>query len=158
MAAPLVIVGCLSKFHEGTSSTPVQRGVLMTWLASGQIFGILMAVLMRDRNNFSENFVKAPAFTDSADRKALITDELLQRLDINADQESRRKFESMVSLFELTNFAAMKPVVSLVRAFPEITALYLYMANAVVYGICGIWGFVIVGQMLLDYGNCIRVY
>lgn len=153
MAAPLVIVGCLSKFHNGTSSNILQRYVMMMWLVSGQIFGAFLAGYQGDRGSQVRSW-----FVNSAARKILITDELLQRLDINADQETRRKFESMVSRFELKKFAAMKPVVFLTRAFPEFQALSAYMYFAIVYNICGVAGFVIVGQMLLDYGDCIRIY
>lgn len=153
MAAPLVIVGCLSKFHNGTSSTGLQRYVLMVWLVLGQLLGPILAEWQKERGSTEMDWA-----TYSADREALITDELLRRLDINADQESRRKFDAVVSRLELRKFAAMKPVVFLSRAFPEFQALSLYMYFAIAYNICSIWGFVIVGQMLLDYGDCIRIY
>ena len=124
----------------------------MTWLVSGQIFGIVMATLMRDRS-MSDTIMRDFRSGNSAKRKALITDQLLQRLGIDTNQDSRRKLESLVPSDPTPGF-----LIFLMKTFPEFVALYVYMVNALVYGVCGLWGFVIVGQMLLNYGNCIRVY
>lgn len=158
MAAPIVIVGSLSKFSKGNSSTVVQRAVLMTWLTSGQIFGLFMALAMQSRSEVSEGIAKDPLLASGAEYKDLVTDELLQRLDINAEPEWRNKFRPSVFVFNLIKMTTLWPLILLARVPPEIGALSIYATNALVYGVTALSGFVIVGQMLLDYGNCIRVY
>lgn len=41
---------------------------------------------------------------------------------------------------------------------PATGAFFIDLFIALFIGVAANWGFVIVGQMLLDYGNCIRVY
>jgi hypothetical protein len=142
MAAPLVIVGSLSMFRKGNSSTVVQRAVLMTWLGSGQICGLLLAWAMQSGSDVSAALARDPSLTSTAQYKALVTDELLQRLNINADPEWRNQFQPSHFVCELPT---LWPLMLLARAPPEIGAFLIYVFNALVYGVSAFWGFVIVG-------------
>lgn len=148
LIAPLAIVGGISRFHVG-NSTPVQRGVLMTWLSIGQIFGALYALfIISEQDN--------PVFMSREISGALLAN---FGLDTTRDTYSWWKLSNWPAEILRLPYAIRIWGAALVNARgPEANFVVFDGLYALIYGIPAIWGFVIVAQMLSEYGNCIRVY
>lgn len=130
----------------------------MTWLAAGQVFGLFLAFVMHQRGEIPTHMMEDPK--DRLQELNLLTDELLRRLDIITDNETRSRFQTVISGLHTYRSLLLWPIWLMARSSAKtiVYTFFIYTGNALIYGITAIWGFVIVGQMLLDYGNCIRVY
>ena len=160
VAAPVAIVGALSWFDAGTSSTSTQRRVLMAWLGTGQLCGLIMAVAILGSDAASQ--VEPLNIWSAFSSRGLATPELLRRLDIEDNANTTLYLIEMIRLPVKTAiyclFWPYRGISLLLLQLPEAGELVLFIATASVYGFPAIWGFIIVIQMLKNYGNCIRVY
>lgn len=130
----------------------------MIWLGMGQGFGLMMAIaiLHSEYADAANTFLH---FWSPKSRKHLITPELLQRLGINGTTEASRWFHFLKSAVKVYGLLWYWPYALICRFFDEEDASKATLLfSSLVYGTPAIWGFVIIINMLRDYGNCIRVY
>ncbi|KAH7200587.1 hypothetical protein BKA60DRAFT_528931, partial [Fusarium oxysporum] len=159
VGAPVAIVGGMSKFRAGTESTPTQRGVLMAWLGAGQLFGLCLAglIILTDFR-----FVRRVLDAIRLNTEFTLSDQLLRTLDIYDTYHSWKThilFKIILWSVKACYYNFMWPIIILsMSKAPDISELLFYTGIALVYGVPAIWGFIIVGQMLKAYGNCIRIY
>jgi hypothetical protein len=161
VAAPIVIVGGLSGFQAGRSSTLTQRGVLMGWLGVGQVFGLVMAMnILRSNTSSQKTFYRIYwSFFGGLSRRHLITPELLKRLDLGDRTSGIQLVDKFLMLknYVMAQFASFFKF-AMTFASPEAMGKFSILMSAIVWGFPAFWGFVIIAEMLLDYGNCIRIY
>ena len=163
VCALFAIVGGISKFQKGHSRYH-QRVVSMLWLVTGQLFGLILATSQIDfarRNN--ADVAEALSGTLSSFRdKEVASPDLLERLGL--DPEARlpylaRLFKPAGKVYWYYTFWSLMASSSFFnRLKPDVSIFVILIFAIAIYGATSIAGFVIVGQMLVEYGNCIRVY
>lgn len=155
------LIAGLTKFHAGPSSA-TERGIMMTWLASG-LYGFclpllstleLLKVLFLFPVILSLSLAGIPEFLHHSL-------ELHRTLRDNVDtiETTDRKRRSKTALKAYAKF--MSGVVeTMSRVAPQPATALLYMFAFVPLGIFipPIWEFVLVGRMLTEWGDCVRLY
>ncbi|PMD14889.1 hypothetical protein NA56DRAFT_754538 [Hyaloscypha hepaticicola] len=118
-AIPIIIIGALSRFHPGSSSS-TQRIIIPLWWSSGIILGLLMPLL--DVSEILVCIVWLPSY-------------ILE------------KSQGLMLEFDLGIGFGMNPTAIALLAF-------------IPWGVfvAPVWGFVIVLQMLGEWGSCISLY
>jgi hypothetical protein len=144
---PVAIIGGISKFRPG-SSTKTQRAVLMTWLGVGQFFGAVLSGFLRDSALASNTLNPRPMYLPYT-----TTEELWTRLGLPDNMQLLTS--SMLMLFSSPGLSLLWITL---KNSPEVKDFLVFASVYLLYGVPSIWGFIIVAQMFLDYGNCIRVY
>ena len=131
----------------------------MAWLGTGQLCGLMMAVAIRGFDAASQ--VELFDIWNAFSSRGLATPELLRRLDIEDNANTNFYIEMIRLSVKTGNYCLFWPyrgISLLLLQLPEAGELVLFIATTSVYGFPAIWGFIIVIQMLKNYGNCIRVY
>jgi hypothetical protein len=137
----------------------------MLWLATGQIFGFISATgqlsLAEVRDHFLVTGLKSfTSIWGSRHRTSLLTPALLERLGIDPEKPEPDLFKVFMVAVKIFKYYVFWPykLLGLSASVPEISFFVIVTFANMVYGFASIWGFIVVGQMLTEYGNCFRVY
>lgn len=156
------LIAGLTKFHAGDSST-TERGIMMAWLASG-LYGFclpllstleLLKVLFLFPLIVHLYLTGAPEFMHhSLQFGRILRDSAQTKGDIDWKERFKTFFKSNTKL----NFEILGSIKF--PLFPQLPALFLYAFALIPLGIFipPIWGFVLVGRMLTEWGDCVRLY
>ncbi|TGO22119.1 hypothetical protein BPAE_0181g00020 [Botrytis paeoniae] len=155
------LIAGLTKFHSGESSV-TERGIMMTWLASGLygfclpllstlellkilfLFPIILSLCLSGVPNFYHTSYEID--------KTLRNEEQ----SVTGDWKKKtKKFVRVYTKVALKMFVAISP-----NFGPQPAAALLYVFAFIPLGIFipPIWGFVLVGRMITEWGDCVRLY
>jgi hypothetical protein len=165
VGAPIAIVGAISRFSRG-NSTHYQRVAILLWLFTGQIFGLFSALgqlsLAKVRDHFRmiglRSFTKI--WSSRHHRTFSLTPALLERLGLDPEKTAPGLYRTFLVAVKIAKSFTFWPykLLDLSASVPEASFFVIVALATTMYGFASIWGFVVVGQMLVDYGNCFRVY
>ncbi|TGO20014.1 hypothetical protein BTUL_0001g00210 [Botrytis tulipae] len=153
------LVAGLTKFHSGESSV-TERGIMMTWLASG-LYGFCLPLLSTLEllkilflfpailflfisglpNIYHDTCEIHQTFMNDRKNEAVSWKKMI----MNLVQGQFRLFFGMYA----ASFSRLQPVVA-----------FLYVIAFAPLGIFipPVWGFVLVGRMITEWGNCVKLY
>ncbi|ESZ91994.1 hypothetical protein SBOR_7609 [Sclerotinia borealis F-4128] len=160
------LIAGLTKFHAGESST-TERGVMMAWLASG-LYGFCLP-LLSTMELLKVLFLfpviislcclaGAPTFLhlDAENDRTLRDDAQINEATTSSWKKGLGKFSKACAklMSEVSEFVAFN------LSPPPPAAALIYAIAFVPLGIFipPIWGFVLVGRMLTQWGDCVRLY
>lgn len=156
--APLAIIEGISPFHLPTENATVAHRALLLWIYGQQLLGLLLAFgLLHGRGAAALPAPILRKLWSNCNRP--LTPELFHRLGF--DRRVYGSFHHRVirwlnKIWIYSNTLPLSLLTFLRYPFasgsPFITTLFF------VCFVPAIWGLVIVGGMLKEYGNCIRVY
>ncbi|KAI9650954.1 hypothetical protein NHQ30_000989 [Ciborinia camelliae] len=148
------LIAILTKFRAGESST-TERGIMMTWLASG-LYGFCLPLLstmeLLKILFLFPMIISLCLYFPPAYRVLMPLEEILQISHVAGWKQPFKLFwKSLTKYLSATlsnNFG------------PQPVALFLYVLFFVPLGIFipPVWGFVLVGRMLTEWGDCVRLY
>ncbi|TGO44779.1 hypothetical protein BCON_0465g00040 [Botryotinia convoluta] len=155
------LIAGLTKFHSGESSV-TERSIMMTWLASGLygfclpllstlellkilfLFPIILSLCLSGVPNFYHTSYEID--------KTLRNEEQ----SVTGDWKKRtKKFVRVYTKVVSKMFVAISP-----NFGPQPAAALLYVFAFIPLGIFipPVWGFVLVGRMITEWGDCVRLY
>ncbi|KAF7914367.1 uncharacterized protein EAF01_000773 [Botrytis porri] len=153
------LIAGLTKFHSGESSV-TERGIMMTWLASG-LYGFclpllstleLLKIIFLFPAILSLCLSGIPDFYHDTyeNHQALIDDEQNDTVD----------WKMMIINLAQRRFNFFFGMAAASSARPQQMAAFLYGFAFVPLGIFipPVWGFVLVGRMIIEWGDCVRLY
>lgn len=155
---PLAIICIISKMELGRNSSATQLSVQMTWACSQPLAGVIQALGLFHGQGISAG--PAPIlqkFWSNNNRR--LTPELFRRLGFHSSvygSLQHRMIRLMYRLWVRSHTVPLR-LLTLLRYPFAVGDTYL----APFFFLCfvpAIWGLVILGGMLKEYGNCVRVY
>jgi hypothetical protein len=164
VGASIAIVGGISGFRKG-NSTHYQRVATMLWLFTRQIFGLISArgqlKLAKVRDHFQVASLRSfTSIWDSRHHTSPLTPALLERLGLDPVRPEPVFFGAFMVAVKMLKSYTFWPykLLGLSASVPEASFFVIVVLGTTMYGFASIWGFIVVGQMLMEYGNCFRVY
>lgn len=124
----------------------------MTWLAIGQVLGLIFTIMFQIDTSLLSSLGPDPPFWAGLDVSQLLTN--LDLPEVSHTTWTQTLATRFYSFWSSVMSSPLLYPTTLLHSTPEFGYCLVYLC----YGVPSIWGFVIVAQMLLDYGNCIRIY
>ncbi|CCD47342.1 hypothetical protein BofuT4_P005010.1 [Botrytis cinerea T4] len=156
------LIAGLTKFRSGGSSV-TERGIMMTWLASG-LYGFclpllstleLLKILFLFPAIFCLCLSGAPAFHHKIYE--------VNKTFLNDEQNETGDWKKRTTKFIQAYFKSIFGMVgetSLIFAPQPTIGTFMYAFAFIPLGIFipPVWGFVLVGRMITEWGDCVRLY
>ncbi|KAF7945347.1 hypothetical protein EAE96_010122 [Botrytis aclada] len=159
------LIAGLTKFHSGESSV-TERGIMMTWLASG-LYGFchpLLSTLELLKILFLFPIVLSLCLSRVPDlyHAGLEVDKTLR----NEEQSVTRDWKEWTKkFFRVYTKVVSEFFVSVIpnsgsqsAAGPAVGLLYVFAFIPLGIFIPPVWGFVLVGRMIMEWEDCVRLY
>ncbi|KAF5870861.1 putative pogo transposable protein [Botrytis fragariae] len=155
------LIAGLTKFHSGESSV-IERGIMMTWLASG-LYGFCLPLLSTlELLKILFLFPTILSLYLSGVSDLYPTSHEIGKTLRNEEQSMTGDWNKRTKNFAAVYTKAVsKMFVATTPDFgPQPPAALLYVFAFIPLGIFipPVWGFVLVGRMITEWGDCVRLY